>query len=264
MFQTLSKNERDFLLEAIKLNCRADARTAKETRLIRQAQFEGHHKDAPWQIDQIKFGQENGQVLLRMGQTKIITQSTLKIVSPKPGKPNEGDLKINVEFSSLMHSAEFAQQTTTLSEMRIEISSFIDKVLKQSRTTDREGLCIIQGKLAWNLTVELQLLNDDGNLIDAFFLAAVLALKNTRLPEVSMKGDNIMVSNTKSNYVNVHHLPICTTFYFIQNLEQPLVDACAKEERLATARLSICMNVFEDVCGMQTLGQMDIEPLQLL
>ena len=99
--------------------------------------------------------------------------------------------------------------------MRIEIASFIDKVLKQSRTTDREGLCIIQGKLAWSLTVDLQLLNDDGNLIDAFFLAAVLALKNTRLPEVSMKGDNVMVSNTKSHFINVHHLPVCTTFYFI-------------------------------------------------
>jgi len=183
------------------------------------------------------------------------------MVSPKPGKPNEGDLKINVEFASLMHSAEYAQQTNTLSEMRIEIASFIDKVLKQSRTTDREGLCIIQGKLTWNLTVELQLLNDDGNLIDAFFLAAVLALKNTRLPEVTMKGDNVMVNNAKSNYVNVHHLPICSTFYFIPRISFPIVDACAKEERLATARLSICMNVFEDVCGMQTLGQMDIEPM---
>ena len=148
-----------------------------------------------------------------------------------------------------------------MSEMRIEIASFVDKVLKQSRTTDREGLCIIQGKLAWNLTIDLQLLNDDGNLIDAFFLAAVLALKNTRLPEVSMKGDNVMVSNTKSSYVNVHHLPICTTFYFIPKVDAPIVDASAKEERLATARLSICMNVFEDVCVMQTLGQMDIAPM---
>ena len=100
------------------------------------------------------------------------------------------------------------------------------------------------------MTVELQLLNDDGNLIDAFFLAAVLALKNTRLPEVSMKGDDIMVSNTKSNYINVHHLLIYTTFYFIPQVDMPIVDACAKEERLATARLSVCMNVFEDVCGM--------------
>ena len=78
-----------------------------------------------------------------MGQTKIVTQSTLKMVSPKPGKPNEGDLKITCEFASLLHSAEFFQQTTTLSEMRIELSSFIDKVLKQSRATDREGLSII-------------------------------------------------------------------------------------------------------------------------
>ena len=51
MFQTLSTNERDFLLEAINLDCRADARTAKETRLIRQAQFENHRRDAPWQVD---------------------------------------------------------------------------------------------------------------------------------------------------------------------------------------------------------------------
>ena len=143
MFQTLSKSEQEFLVEAINLDCRADARTAKETRLIRHAQFENHRRDAPWQVDQIKFGEENGQVLLRLGQTKIVTQSTLKIVSPKPGKPNEGDLKINLEFASLMHSAEYSQQTTTLQEMRIEIASFIDKVIKQSRTTDREGLSII-------------------------------------------------------------------------------------------------------------------------
>jgi len=73
--------------------------------------------------------------------------------------------------------------------MRVEISNFIEKVVKSSRATDNEGLCIIQGKLVWSLTVELQLLNDDGNLIDAFFLAAILALKNTKLPEVSLRQD---------------------------------------------------------------------------
>jgi exosome complex RNA-binding protein Rrp42 (RNase PH superfamily) len=66
--------------------------------------------------------------------------------------------------------------------MRIELQNFIEKVVKSSRITDREGLCILQGKLVWSLQVDLQLINDDGNLIDAFFLAAILALKNTRLP----------------------------------------------------------------------------------
>lgn len=132
---------------------------------------------------------------MQLGHTKVLTQSSLKIISPKPNKPNEGELRFNVEFTSLMHSAEFNQQTTTLSEMRVEISNFIDKVIRSSRATDSEGLCIIQGKLAWSLTVELQLVNDDGNLMDAFFLAAVLALKNTRLPEVSLKNDQVIISN---------------------------------------------------------------------
>ena len=205
--------------------------------------------------------------MVNIGQTKVVTQSVLKIISPKIGKPNEGEIKIQVEFTSLSHSAEFNQQTNTLSEMRIEISNFIDKVLKSSRATDREGLCIIQGKLAWSLTVELQLINDDGNLVDAFFLAAILALKNTRLPEVSMRGDEILVSNLveKQHYINVHHLPISTTFFVIPNVDgEPIVDANSKEERLATARLSICMNVFEDVCGMQTLGQLEVDPLTVM
>jgi exosome complex component RRP45 len=111
------------------------------------------------------------------------------------------------------------------------------------------------------LTVELSLLNDDGNLIDVFFLAAVLALKNTRLPEVSMKGDQVIVSQdvARQHFINVHHLPICTTFYFAPGVDEPFMDATAKEERLATARLSFVMNVFEDMCGMSTLGQMEID-----
>jgi exosome complex component RRP45 len=104
------------------------------------------------------------------------------------------------------------------------------------------------------------LLNDDGNLIDAFFLAAVLALKNTRLPEVSMKGDSIFISNEKHHFLNVHHVPVCSTFFFIPELSDPIVDAQSKEERLATARLSICVNIYEDICGMQTLGQMEVDP----
>jgi len=64
----------------------------------------------------------------------------------------------------------------------------------------------------------------------------------------------------RQHYVNVHHIPVCTTFYYIPGIEEPIIDATSKEERLATARLSICMNVFEDVCGMQTLGQLEVDP----
>ena len=169
------------MLEAIKGNCRIDARTCTESRLLK--------RNFQTEKQRIRFGVENGQSCVQIGHTKVITQSSLKIICPKPSKPNEGEIKFNIEFSSSLHSAEYNQQTNTLSEMRVEIGNFIEKVVKSSRATDAEGLCIIQGKLAWSLTVELQLLNDDGNLVDAFFLAAILALKNTRLPEVSLKQD---------------------------------------------------------------------------
>lgn len=61
-------------------------------------------------------------------------------------------------------------------------------------------------------------------------------------------------------YLNVHHVPVCTTFYFIEGIEHGIVDATAKEEKLATSRLAISMNIFEDLCGMTTLGNLEIDP----
>ena len=208
---------------------------------------------------------KNGQVLLQMGHTKILTQTQLKLCSPLPGKPQEGFLKYQVEFDSLNHTAEFANQTTTLNETKVELQNFIEKTIRSSRVTDKEGLCIISGKLVWSVQVSLHLLNDDGNCFDAFFLAAVLALKNTRLPEVTMVKDKIRVDDSKLKYINVHHIPISCTFYFLGDEESPpILDATAKEERLCKSRLSIVMNTYEDVCGMSTYGGLEIDQGQVL
>jgi exosome complex RNA-binding protein Rrp42 (RNase PH superfamily) len=48
-------------------------------------------------------------------------------------------------------------------------------------------------------------------------LAAILAIKNTRLPEVSISKNKISINDEKMKYLNVHHIPICTTFYFIKD-----------------------------------------------
>ena len=194
-----------------------------------------------------------------MGQTKILTQTQLKLCTPSPNKPQEGFLKYNVEFDALNHLAEYANQTQTLQEMKIEIQNFIEKITRSSRATDKEGLCIIQGKLVWSITVTLHLLNDDGNSFDAFFIAAILALKNTRLPDVTLLKDKIKINDAKLKYVNVHHIPVSTTFYFMNDLpDTPIVDVNSKEERLCSSRLSIVMNAYEDICGMCTLGALNL------
>ena len=117
--------------------------------------------------------------------------------------------------------------------------------------------------MVWSVTVTLHLLNDDGNCFDAFFLAAVLALKNTRLPDVTMSRDKLCINDEKLRYLNVHHLPICTTFYYIKDIETPILDVNAKEERLCSSRLSVVMNAYEDICGMTTLGSLELEQSQI-
>jgi exosome complex RNA-binding protein Rrp42 (RNase PH superfamily) len=92
---------------------------------------------------EIRFGQANGQAHLKLGRTHVLTQTSLKLVQPQGGKPNEGFYKFNIDFSSLLHGCEAAGMNVTLKEMKIDISQFIGKVLKSSRAIDRETLCII-------------------------------------------------------------------------------------------------------------------------
>lgn len=59
MFHNLSINERAFMIEAIRGDCRIDARTRQEARLLRAASAE-----QATVTDQIRFGQENGQCIV--------------------------------------------------------------------------------------------------------------------------------------------------------------------------------------------------------
>ena len=70
--------------------------------------------------------------------------------------------------------------------------------------------------------------------------------------------------------MNVHHIPICTTFYFLNDprnnteaqeddlSQKPIIDVCSQEEKLCSSRLSIVLNIFGDICGMTSLGALGI------
>ena len=64
----------------------------------------------------------------------------------------------------------------------------------------------------------MRLLNDDGGLLDSCFLAALLTLLNTRLPDVALHKNTLSINHSRLKKLNVHHLPICSTFYYLPGI----------------------------------------------
>lgn len=86
-------------MSALKSKFRVDARGPDDLRNI-DIKF-GHNSEN----NQMN---KNGQVMVKYGNTKIVTQTQLKLCSPNAGKPQEGFIKYNVEFDCLNHMAEYA------------------------------------------------------------------------------------------------------------------------------------------------------------
>jgi len=205
----------------------------------------------------IKYGNStNGLVILSLGKTEVMAATTKRIMSPQKSKPADGFYKFNIDFKHLQHDTD---NMDMLQQNRIEIIRQLEKVFITSRAIDTTSLCISRGKYVWAINLEVSLLNYDGNLLDAVFIAALMCLKSLKVPQVRGKEDTVKILEDKPwKHINVHHMPIPITFHFIQNEENVIIDPNAKEEKVCTSRNTIFMNVFGDICGIHTFGVLNL------
>ena len=115
----------------------------------------------------------------------------------------------------------------------------------------------------------IEVLEWDGNLLDACFLCAVLCLCRVRLPTISVSGSSGERASVRIHAphekppkpLSVHHVPVCVTFFSV--LGRSLLDPCGKEEKLSDSRVTVCMNVFGDLCGLHTHGAVGLQEAEL-
>jgi exosome complex component RRP45 len=62
-----------------------------------------------------------------------------------------------------------------------------------SRCIDLESLCILVEEQAWEVRVDIHVLNHEGNLIDAATLAALGALCHFKRPDVTLDGRDVII-----------------------------------------------------------------------
>lgn len=243
----VSNLEKSFVLSGILQNKRLDGRRFHEFRKL-----------------EINFGKEWGTCMVSLGETKVLAQVSCNIVIPKATRPNEGLLFINTELSP-MASPQFeaGRQTDT----SVLVNRFLDKCFKESKCIDLESLCIVAEEKVWNVRVDLNVLNYDGNLLGCTSIAALAALAHFRHPDVTSTGDQVIVHSEDEKDpipMTILHYPVTISYAVFNGGEQIILDPTSTEEGGASALIILALNSYRELCGLHLEGAALANPSFLL
>lgn len=224
----------------------------------------------------INLGPSWGEAEVTLDRTRAIASATVEAITPTTDRPNEGVVQISVELSTAS-SEPAAREIAGLrggpasSAATAELRTIVERVLRESRAIDTEALCILSGVKVWVVRVAVDVLDDDGNAVDAAALAAGAALLHARHPDVTVSGRDVVVHSLDEREpvpLPIHHVPVSTTFALFSSPDPAAADAVVldptrREEFASAGSLTLAFNVQGEVCGMYKAGGMPIDPVLL-
>ncbi|KAG7661104.1 RRP45 [[Candida] subhashii] len=229
---------------------------------------------------------EYGYVEINWGLTKLAVRVSAKIVQPYEDRPFEGIFTINNEINPLISGgAGGGSASSSARNDEIMVNRIIEKAIRRSNSLDLESLCIIAGEKVWEIMVDLNFLNYDGNLIDVGCFGVMLALHHFKKPDVSIMngGERVIVHSVDERMpvsLSILHIPICLTWSFY-NVHQDkesnikggdddeagevcLLDADLLEELNRDGSLVITLNKNRELIQLSKNGGIAINAEQLL
>ena len=195
----------------------------------------------------------NGQVEVKLGKTIVISQIIPKLVKPYSDRPNEGQLVFNIDTNNLKPNTDYNSKNEDLNEFRNRINIFLEKTLKESKAFDTYSLCIIPGKLAWKMVIDVNIINNEGNVLDAALIAVLSSWLTIKVPFFIEK-EGKLINNNKFVNLTVLHKPYISTFGIFENEDKKInfIDDCnLKEESVMNGFISVAANIFGEVVYMQ-------------
>lgn len=192
-------------------------------------------------------GNAEGAARVKFGDTEVLAGVKVEMGKPYPDIPEEGTLMVGAELLP-MSNPEFESGPPQI--QAIELARVVDRGIRESKCVDFKSLCITKGEKVWTLCLDLAPMNDDGNLLDAFGLAGLAALKVMKFPKVD--GDKIDYHTRTDKGVELRNLPIPITVCKIGKYF--LVDPTNEEEPAIEARLTVTSLGDGNLCALQKGG----------
>lgn len=216
---------------------------------IRRMMLEGRRGDGrsfeemrPIEIRTRVINKAEGSAYVKYGETKVIVGIKLQKGEPFGDSPGEGVIMTGMELNPIA-SPEF--EPGPPKEDAIEMARIVDRGIRESHAIDLEKLCIRHGEAVWIVFIDISVLNDDGNIVDASALAALAALKTTTVPADEENG-------FASCPLPVRELPVSVTVASLCG--ELILDPSLDEEAVCDTKLTVITNSLGALSGMQKSG----------
>jgi len=227
-FEIMEDIRKDYVYDLIGSGKRVDGRGFREYREI--------------SVERDLIKNAEGSALVKIGDTVVLVGVKLEPGEPFPDAPNQGVIMTNAELVP-MASPDF--EPGPPDENSVELARIVDRGIRGSEAIDLEKLCIEAGEKVWMVFIDIHVLDNDGNLVDAAALGAIASLLNTRIP-------NEKYGLTGEDILPMRGTPVAVTTVEIGG--NILVDPNLYEENAAASKLTVISNAAGALNGMQKSG----------
>ncbi|MBT3298137.1 exosome complex protein Rrp42 [archaeon] len=196
-----------------------------------------------------------GSAKVTIGDTVVLAGVKMSLEKPYSDSPNEGGIMVNAELIPLS-SSEYEPGPPGIKA--VELARVTDRGIRESHAIDFKKLCIEKGEKAWFVIIDIVPLNDAGNLFDAAGLAALAALKETRLRPIDEKTGAVDYKGTTDTPLPLLKETLSVTVGKVGN--HLMVDPTVEEESSFSARLTVATDKTGTISALQKGGD---EPMTI-
>jgi exosome complex component RRP42 len=179
-----------------------------------------------------------GSAGVKIGKTEVLVGVKIGLGEPYPDSPDKGNLMVSGDLLPLA-SPRFEMGPPDF--WGIELPRLVDRAIRESHMIELEKLVIEEGKKVYMVYIDIYPINDDGNLIDAATIGAIIALKNTMIPELGKNGKiDYEEKATKKLPLAKDIAPVSFSFFKLGN--SVIFDPTREEEEACEARVTFGMS----------------------
>lgn len=195
-----------------------------------------------------------GSARVKLGKTEVIVGVKLDTTEPYHDSPHEGNMMVTAELLPL------SSPRIELGPPKFEaiiLGRLVDRGIRESHFIDLEKLCIKEGEKVWQVFIDVYTINDDGDLLDAATIGAIVALKTARMPKYDEEeGRVIYDEHTNEGIPLTKEIPLTITAHKIgKNI---FVDPTREEEDISEGSVMIGASADGEINSLQKSNDAEI------